>query len=300
MQQRNRIGPSRPAELLLSRGEGRWQVIMKLSIFRLVALAVATVLSAGVLLARGVGCAGQPGQSERSTTSPTAGTDGSEWVSLANAGPADPSIDSLVIAAQTQIRREENGESVFIAPDDLAACASATLRSLLSGDPEPYLIEMTNRGAVADAENGRGVGRQWEEWKLIEPLDLTGLDGVTVFRKLWEVRDPRMRIQAARPEWVVADRGMAVRFGRDVWDFDGVRICWSMILPPGGRPTQEEGDAVDDTRASSHVTVAVRYGDGAAGLLRMNFMYHEKDGHWYPITLAVGSEAKDQWPFPFF
>lgn len=195
----------------------------------------------------------------------------------------------------------EDGQHRLLAVHDLSECAAAIFSSLLSGDPEHYLTMMKARGALPDAENGRGVANVWVEWKLIEPLDLDDLDGAAIFRKLWASNSRRsMNIKEIDPTWIEVGPGMAVRYEVDAWGFDGVRACWPMIIQPGGRPTQEEGDAANDTNASAHVTIFVRYGDDAVGKLRVNFIYDREESHWYPITLAVGSEAKDQWPFPFF
>lgn len=269
---------------------------------------VLAALGIGVSLGYLVGSCARDGANAPSPVSsglplPAGGAVSGSWHSLAEpqSEEARAAIEQLSARVDRMIGGVADGEAMFLAPDDLRVCARALLKSLLLGDPSSFLEELRARGAEPDPANLAAVAADFAEWRLIEPLDLEGLSANDAYRAVWETRPQRwMVVLAVRSDWVDVGRGMLVYFGRDAWDFDGVRSCVSAVVPQSGRPTPEQGETAEGTSASAHVTVRVRYSDGNEGQLRINFIFLDEQQRWYPVSITVGSEGREQWPFPFF
>jgi hypothetical protein len=265
-------------------------------------------LAIGVTLGYlGSSCAREGGDTPSSLSHDVARSSGSPepagWKSLAEpeSDEARSTITTLCDRIEAAVMASHEGDPLFVRPDDLSVCARAVFTSLLNGDPGPLLEELTSRGAQPDHANLVNVAKDFAEWQLIEPLDLGDLSAEEAYRAVWATRRQRsMMILDVRPDWVDVGRGMVVNVGADAWDYSGVRACVSSVVPASGRPSWEEGEAAEGTNASAHVCIRVRYSDGHHGQLRVNFMFLRPENRWYPISLAVGSSAMDQWPFPFY
>lgn len=210
-------------------------------------------------------------------------------------------LDALCAPMLNQGGTNHEAALDFNAPRDLYECARAVLLSLLSGDSTPYLVTMSARAATIDHAMCLAIAEDWSEWRLIHPLDTSHMDDAHLFQTLWSERSTRrMDIHALDQQWAEIGVGMSVDYARDRWPYEGVRASMSVFIPPTGRLSASEGQRIDGTPSSAHVTVRVVYGDGQAGMLRVNFFYDTTAGRWYPITLSVASDSLEQWPFPFF
>ncbi len=268
------------------------------TVVRRIAVAVAVVMTASALL---IGARHTP---DPSSVQPQLGGEPHHtWLDLRTTTREEllAVVDTLCTPMLNDGSDTHGAAPTFIAPQDLYDCARAVLVSVLSGDPAPYLTEMLARGSTIDRAMCLAIAEEWADWRLIAAFDAARLDTTDLFRALWAEQSARaMNILELRPDWTQVGVGMSVDYARDSWPYEGVRACMSTLIPPGGRLAGSAGQRLDGTPASAHITVLVVYGDEKKGLLRINFFYESATRRWYPITLAVGSDALDQWPFPFF
>lgn len=260
---------------------------------RIVALGGAFVATAAVLASLACGLASRG----RETADAGAVPAGGECVTDSQRAGTKVALRRDVRAA---IAREHD-KTAWPARDDLVSCCIAVMESVIDRDGRAYLDEMRSRGAKISDIEVRGVRAEWIRWGLIRDEDVPeSLDSESVFLGLWasaQVR--RMDLVRINTTGVTAGMGMSVDYARDAWPYEGVRACLSVFDPPNGKPDFETGAALDGSPRSAFIAFPVVFGDGRSGLLRLNLFFDEKHGRWYPITMSIGSDAVEQWPFPF-
>lgn len=213
---------------------------------------------------------------------------------------ARAAVEQTIERARALLGRQ--GQSV-VEPDALLRDVRESLLGLSSGDPERYLAFRSASGLVFNREGARQLAGIWYDRQIVDRLPGAELSDGEMLRYVWATADQRrMRIQALLPERTRAGRGTLISPDEpDEWPYAGAaQFCSCLFLPSSGPFQRSEGEQLDRSERSAHVTVGVRFAGDIVGHLRLNYFFDEATRSWVPVTIAVASSAEDFWPWPVF
>lgn len=177
---------------------------------------------------------------------------------------------------------------------------SATINLLLLDDVDTYLSSCEAIGATPDRQMMLEICADWRRWGFGPPEEPHDLPDDALFIAMMRTKGPRlMQLRALDPDDVAVAHTIFVVIGKDPWPYVGARGQLSTFMPVHGRLARDRAEEIDGTSETLAVTVGVIYGDGSPGHLRMHFFHEPGTGHWFPLTIGVGSTG-ERWPFPLW
>jgi len=217
-----------------------------------------------------------------------------QWLELESAS-SDAST-RLRVATREAI---ENLDPSVDAPEKLADLASLILSALISGDGREYFRFMERSRARLDRAMAESLATDWNGWGFIDLDSFTSLSDEELFSTLWASASSRgMVLDAVDVHGIRVGRGLSrTQMNTSEWSYTGLRSQLSLLVRPEGRLSQVEAAQLPVGRAG-FVRFRVRFGDSANGDILVHFMYEEQTGHWWPLSISVGSGSTGQWPFP--
>ncbi len=222
----------------------------------------------------------------------------SAWVDIDS--PAD--VERVVSMLGQAIRESHasiNGGRPSSAGFEESACAA--FEAIVSRDGAKYWRHALDRGWVFNRDMALALAAQWHEWGVLPEALSDDIADRAIFAALWNSAAQRgMRVTAVDGANFSVGRGILLVIDRDNWPYPGARGQVSCFMSPRGRLTQEEGAAIDRTPHSAHVLIRIRFENGSFGHVRLNYFHDLTSEMWVPLTIAVGTESDQEWPWPLF
>lgn len=211
--------------------------------------------------------------------------------------------DSMPIASEiaTAAKREwiANGLDEAKATQ-LSDDVGIILTALFTPDFQKYHHLMTSRGLALDAM-ATSLADQLIAWEFY-PANTPELasDRPIEQRIAYVWNHPNER----RVEWSsVRIPSLAVGFGlvidgrEHAWPYPGNYAQMSVYIPPHGRLTVTDGEAVNASKDSAWISIEGRFKSGMQTRTRINFYYDKSMANWVPLNIVFGTDG-DHRPFP--
>lgn len=177
---------------------------------------------------------------------------------------------------------------------------AATIRMLLLDDVDTFLSSCDAIGATPDREMMIAICADWRRWGFGPPEEPRDLPDDALFAALMRTKGPRlMQLRALDLNDVALAHTIFIVIGKDPWPYAGARGQLSTFMPTAGRLSHDRAEEINGTSGSLAVTIGVKFGNGSPGHLRMHFFHDPDVGHWFPLTIGVGSTG-ERWPFPLW
>ena len=172
---------------------------------------------------------------------------------------------------------------------------------LASDDSSAYFERRSEQGLVPNADQVRSLVDQYARWGLSEPLTDDAIDHEGLLRELWASNASRlMRIRAIDTSDVLISTAGAIDLATPVWPYEGIRSCSSVFRREAGPFRQAEGDELIAAGKAVLVQLGVEFADESHGHLALRYFWDDATSQWCPVSISVGSESVEAWPWPAF